>query len=133
MGWRHLIQGLRAILLAMATLAASAGAALAQDGLYDRPVLTLDPGAHTPALNRLDVDAAGRLAVTGADDGTVRLWRVADDSLARTIRVPQGPGNVGKIFAVAVSPDGQTVAAGDGPARMARLTISTCSTPPPAA
>ena len=111
MGWSHLLQGLRATLLAVATLAASAGAALAQEGLYDRPVLTLDPGTHTAALRRMDVDAAGRLAVTGSYDGTVRLWRVADGTLARTIRVPQGPGDVGKIYAVATSPDGQIVAA----------------------
>ena len=59
-----------------------------------------------------DVDAAGRIAVTGSHDKTVRLWSVADGKLLRTIRMPTGPGDVGKVYAVAISPDGATIAAG---------------------
>ena len=81
-------------------------------GLYDRPVLVLDPGMHTARINHADVDAAGRYAVTGSDDKTVRVWSVADGRLLRTIRVPAGPDNVGKIYAVAISPDGELIAAG---------------------
>ena len=81
-------------------------------GLFDRPVLAIDPGVHRGAILSSDVDAAGNLAVTGSDDRTVRIWNLADGSLKRTIRVPQGPGNVGKIHAVAISPDGELVAAG---------------------
>ncbi len=82
------------------------------DGLHDRPVLVLDPGLHTAPIRSADVDAAGTLAVTGSHDKTVRLWSVADGRLLRTIRVPAGPGDVGKIYAVALSPDGSMVAAG---------------------
>ncbi len=81
-------------------------------GLYDRPVLVVDPGRHTAMINRASVDAAGRFAVTGSDDKTVRVWSLADGALQQTIRVPAGPGNVGKIFAVAISPDGALIAAG---------------------
>lgn len=84
----------------------------APSGLFDRPVLTIDPGFHRGAILSSDVDAAGTLSVTGSDDRTVRIWNVADGSLKRTIQVPQGPGNVGKIYAVAISPDGELVAAG---------------------
>ena len=84
----------------------------ATPGLSERPVLVLDPGMHTAPIIRADVDAAGRLAVTGFDDKTVRVWSLADGRLLRTIRLPQGPGNVGKAYAVAISPDGAVIAAG---------------------
>ena len=80
--------------------------------LYEQPVLVVDPGMHTARINSVAVDAAGRLAVTGSDDKTVRVWSLADGKLLRTIRMPAGPGNIGKIYAVAMSPDGDLVAAG---------------------
>ena len=83
--------------------AAEAGAA----GLYDRPTLVLDPGMHTAGIKRADVDAEGRYAVTGSEDKTVRIWSVEDGKLLRTIRLPAGPGDVGKVYAVAISPDGK--------------------------
>ena len=58
------------------------------------------------------MDAAGTLAVTGSDDKTVRVWSLTDGKLLQTIRMPAGPGNIGKIYAVAMSPDGDLVAAG---------------------
>ena len=82
------------------------------NGLYDRPVLVVDPGMHTAEIRRAAADRDGRWAVTGSDDKTIRVWSLADGSLARTIRVPAGPGNVGKVYAVAISPDGTLIAAG---------------------
>jgi WD40 repeat protein len=58
------------------------------------------------------VDAVGKLGVTGSEDKTVRVWSLADGKLLQTIRMPTGPGNIGKIYAVALSPDGGLVAAG---------------------
>jgi WD40 repeat protein len=94
------------------------GPALAQEpaeaasGLHDRPTLVLDPGVHTARIWRAARDAAGRHAVTGSEDKTVRVWSVANGSPLRTIRPPAGPGNLGEIRAVAISPDGDLVAAG---------------------
>ena len=85
-------------------------AAMAQ--LYEQPMLVVDPGMHTAPIRAVAVDAAGRLAVTGSDDKTVRVWSLTDGKLLRTIRMPAGPGNIGKIYAVAMSPDGDLVAAG---------------------
>lgn len=81
-------------------------------GLYDQPVLVLEPGMHTAAIKRADVSARGAYAVSGADDKTVRLWDVQTGRLLRTIRLPQGPGHMGQVYAVAISPDGALVAAG---------------------
>jgi WD40 repeat protein len=50
--------------------------------------------------------------VTGSDDRTVRIWSVADGKLLRTIWIPVGPEKVGDVYAVAISPDGSTIAAG---------------------
>ena len=80
--------------------------------LYEQPVLVVDPGMHTASITSVAVDAAGRLAVTGSEDKTVRVWSLADGKLLRTIRMPAGPGNIGMVFAVATSPDGDLVAAG---------------------
>ena len=88
-------------------------------GFYDRPVLVVDPGRHTAPINRADVDvgigpsaAAGRFAVTGSDDKTVRVWSLATGALERTIRLPAGPGPVGKVYAVAIDPAGEVIAVG---------------------
>jgi WD40 repeat protein len=110
----------RTIAAALFGLAALALApALAQDqgskdgtDLYDRPVLAVDPGMHTARIWAQAVDAAGRYAVTGSDDRTVRVWSVADGKVLRTIWIPVGPEYVGAIYAVAISPDGSTIAAG---------------------
>src|SRR6516164_10312369 len=110
----------RAIAAALLGLAALVFApALAQDqggkdgtDLYDRPTLAIDPGMHTAKIDSQAVDAAGRFAVSGSDDRTVRVWSLADGKLLRTIWIPAGPEDVGRVYAVAISPDGSTIAAG---------------------
>jgi WD40 repeat protein len=79
---------------------------------YERPVLAVDPGMHTNAIWGAAADAEGRWAVTGSDDKTVRVWSLADGALLRTIRLPAGPGEVGKAKRVAMSPDGALIADG---------------------
>jgi hypothetical protein len=36
--------------------------------LYDRPVLTVDPGTHTATIRSVSADRDGRWAVTGSED-----------------------------------------------------------------
>jgi WD40 repeat protein len=100
----------RALLLALLFIVVASPAARAQ--LYEQPVLVIDPGMHTAPIRDVGVDAAGRIAVTGSWDKTLRVWSVTDGALLRTIRMPAGPGDIGKIYAVAVSPDGALVAVG---------------------
>jgi hypothetical protein len=76
------------------------------------PVLTIETGMHVAAIRQISVDKSCRLAVTGSDDKTVRLWTLADGKLQKIMRPPIGLGNLGKVFAVAMSPDGKTIAAG---------------------
>ena len=91
--------------------APTANASVAQD-LYEHPTLVADPGVHTGPIRSAAIDRAGRLAVTGSDDKTVRVWSLANGELLKTIRMPAGPGYVGKVFAVAMSADGDIIAAG---------------------
>src|SRR5215831_6164266 len=99
----------RALLLGL-WFAVSNSAAIAQ--LSEQPVLIVDPGMHTGPIRAVVVDTAGRLAVTGSLDKTVRVWALTDGKLLQTIRMPAGPGHIGKIYAVAMSPEGRLVAAG---------------------
>jgi WD40 repeat protein len=80
--------------------------------LYEQPTLVVDPDQHTAEAKTVAGDAAGRFFVTGSYDKTIRIWSAPDGKLLRTIRVPEGPGGIGKIYAVAMSPDGAMVAAG---------------------
>jgi WD40 repeat protein len=99
--------------LALVLLSSGGAAAAAGDaGLYDQPVLTLDPGMHTAPIRRADVSATGAYAVSGSLDKTVRIWAAQTGQLLHTIRLPQGPGHVGRVTAVAISPDGALVAVG---------------------
>jgi len=76
------------------------------------PILRFDLGVHTAAITRIASDDAGRYVVTASLDKTARVWRVADGQLLSTLRIPIGSGDEGKLNAVALSPDGQTVALG---------------------
>ena len=76
------------------------------------PFLRIETGMHTAAIWRLGVDASCRRLATTSDDKTLRLWSLPDGRLERTIRLPIGPGDEGKLYAVALSPDGRRLAAG---------------------
>jgi WD40 repeat protein len=76
------------------------------------PVLRIEAGQHAAPIRRHDVDAAGRTLVTGSYDKTARVWSLPRGRLERVLRPPIGPGNEGKVYAVAISPDGNAVAVG---------------------
>jgi WD40 repeat protein len=99
----------RLILLLFAIL--SATAARAEKPPQAEPVLMIEAGMHVGPIDRIGVSSDGRIMVTGAEDKTVRLWSLPDGRLLRTLRVPVGPGNGGRIYSVAISPDGRLVAA----------------------
>jgi WD40 repeat protein len=76
------------------------------------PILQTETGMHTAPINRIAVDRAEQFLVSGSDDKTVRVWELASGRLLRTLHVPLGPGSLGKVYAVALSPDGQSIAVG---------------------
>ncbi len=103
--------------VAVLMLAASPDAARAQILPPTEPIPRIEAGTHTAPIRGIGVDRDCRVLVTGSDDKTARLWALPEQGagepkLLRVLRVPIGPGNDGKINAVALSPDGRFVAAG---------------------
>jgi predicted nucleotidyltransferase/WD40 repeat protein len=76
------------------------------------PILRLETGMHTAAIRRIGVDAENRWLVTASYDKTVRVWELPEGRLVKVLRPPIGDGKEGMIYAVAISPDGRTIACG---------------------
>src|SRR5437016_3015347 len=95
---------LLSVVLPALLLAVLAGPVARAQDLSEQPLLIVDPGLHTNVIRGAAVDAAGHFAATASYDKTVRIWSLADGKLAQTIRVPEGPGSIGRLDAVAMSP-----------------------------
>jgi WD40 repeat protein len=76
------------------------------------PILRVESEMHGALIRRLVFDPVHRRLITAGDDKTLRVWRLPHGRLERVLRPPIGPGYEGRIYALAVSPDGNTLAAG---------------------
>ena len=86
------------------------------------PILRIETGMHSAMIRRIDMDRSGRWLVSASDDKTVRVWDLNTGSTgkgqlermqpAQILRPPIGKGDEGKLFSVAISPDGNLVATG---------------------
>lgn len=83
-----------------------------KDAISDNPELRIETGAHMARIFRMDSDRANRFLVTGSEDKTVRVWELPSGRLLRVLRPPIGGENIGAIRAVAISPDGSSIACG---------------------
>ena len=96
--------------LASILLVGAAKHALAQT---TEPILRLELGTHNANIFSLASDPSNRILVTGSEDKTVRVWDISGDArLLRVLRPFVGEGEQGQIFAVALAPDGRTIACG---------------------
>ncbi len=77
-----------------------------------QPILQVEAEMHSSVIRAAALSPQQDFLVTGSADKTVRLWDLAALRLRRVFRVPIGSGSEGRIHDVAVSPDGQWVAAG---------------------
>jgi WD40 repeat protein len=102
----------RLVWLAALALLTAAPARAQPDGLPTEPMLRINAPSHIAKISRIATDAAERSAVTASDDKTVRIWSLPDGTLQRVIWLPSGEGNLGKAYAVALSPDSGTIAVG---------------------
>lgn len=97
------LRGALASLLAVAACAAQSATA------NQEPLARLETGMHTAVIMRVATDRTGRWAVTASQDRTARVWHLASGRPESVLRPPQDDDNEGKLFAVAMSPDGEIV------------------------
>lgn len=74
------------------------------------PLLRIETGTHTASIRSLAVDDDGRTMLTASDDKTARLWRLSDGQPIGVLRPPIGPGNEGRLYAAALTPQGDLAA-----------------------
>lgn len=76
------------------------------------PVLKIQAPTHTASIRKVRTDSLGTYFVTASYDQTVKVWDSSTGDVLATLHPPIGEGNEGKLYAVAMSPDGNHVACG---------------------
>ncbi len=76
------------------------------------PILQIDPGGHKALISDVAFTPDGRYLVSAGDDKVIRVWDLETGQTVRTLRGQIGVGDEGKIYAMALSPDGRWLAAG---------------------
>jgi WD40 repeat protein len=74
------------------------------------PILRVEAGMHTAVIRRISTDKDNHLLATASTDKTAKIWELSTGKLLKTLRVPIAAGHEGKVNAVALSPDGKTIA-----------------------
>lgn len=77
-----------------------------------KPILQLDTGGHMALIRDIVFTPDGRRLISASDDKTIRVW---DLETKRTVKILRGQideADGGKIYEIALSPDGRYLAAG---------------------
>jgi len=99
------------IVFALLLYSASIGTAHAAEPV-NTPQLRVETGMHTTQIRRVLPDLPRNRLITCSDDKTVRVWQMPEMRLISVLRVPMDASHEGQLYAIAVSPDGRTVATG---------------------
>ncbi len=98
------------VLTVLLTLSAFCRATAAPAGAPPaEPILRIETGMHTALIKRIAVDALGRYLATASDDKTCRVWDIKTGEELRVLRPPIGHDYEGRLYSVAMSPDGRYV------------------------
>ncbi len=103
--------------LAMLMLAAvmtthAASAAKPAKNTAGKPILQIDSGGHSSLIRDVVFTPDGKYLVSASEDKLVRVWDWRKGKTVRSFRGQSGAGSEGKIFAMALSPDGTLLAVG---------------------
>ncbi len=74
-----------------------------------RPGIVWMAVGHAASVTSVAFSPDGRYLASGSEDRTIKLWRVSDGALVRTLY-----GHTDWVSSVAFSPDGQYLASGSG-------------------
>ena len=86
------------------------GAACAENRL----ILQLDTGGHTAITRGIAFTPDGKQLVSAGEDKIIRVWDLESGEMVRSLRGESALGSPGKIYAMALSPNGKWLAvAGD--------------------
>jgi WD40 repeat protein len=76
------------------------------------PHLMLDTGGHMGTIKSVAFTPDGKRLISAGDDKVIRVWDWQTGKTVRTIRGQVGPGDEGKIYTMALSPNGRWLAVG---------------------
>ncbi|MFA9462636.1 WD40 repeat domain-containing protein, partial [Thiohalorhabdus methylotrophus] len=76
------------------------------------PQLVIDTGGHQSPVADLMFAPDGKTLYTVSQDKTIQIWDVASGKRRRVFRLQRGPGEQGKLYSGAISPDGEQLAVG---------------------
>lgn len=72
--------------------------------------IIVDLDSHAGMATALAVSLTAGIIVTGSHDRTVKVWDLQSGVPRRTIRLPSGDKNLGKIEGISLTPDGEICA-----------------------
>ncbi len=73
--------------------------------------LMLDTGGHMATMQEVIFTPDGKQLISAGDDKLIRIWDTTTGKTVRTIRGELAPGDPGKLYTMALSPDGRWLAA----------------------
>ncbi len=80
--------------------------------LNNKPILKIESQGHISSILNLALNEKKQIFATSSSDKTIRIWDLNREHLIQTIRLPIGKSNIGRMQGIAISPDGNTLAAG---------------------
>ena len=79
---------------------------------FTPPILQIDPGGHKAKIKDVIFTPDGRHLVSAGYDKLIRVWNLETGKTVRTLWGQIDAGDEGKIYAMALSPDGRWLAVG---------------------